>query len=225
MEYSYCSENITELSKALIKVQRNLTPAVKDATNPFVKNKYATLNSVMSACRSALSDAGVVLFQYPVPGGDENTLCLCTKLVHAESGQFQASLATLPLQKNDAQAFGSALSYGRRYMLSSLLGIVTEDDDGNAACNMTSAPKRSYQTQAKRAAAQQQKPLSQIMIDLGLEDMLPQYRLYLQAQYQCAPEKITAEQYQEQKTLLDGIQDAPIKMRDFLKMLHNYREQ
>lgn len=222
MEYSYCSENITELSKALIKVQRNLAPAVKDATNPFVKNKYASLNSVMGSCRNLLLDNGVVLFQYPVPVDGENCLGLVTKLVHAETGQFQASLAKIPLTKNDAQGLGSAFTYGRRYALSALLGIVTEDDDGNAACNISSPTnKRASQTTTRRMS--QQKPLSEMMIELGLEDMLPSYRRYLQHQYQCAPEKITAQQYEEQKALLDGLNENPLQFRDFLKMLNGFK--
>ena len=50
----YNSQDTTELAKALIKVQRQLQPATKDANNPFTKSRYATLNSVMDSCRDAL---------------------------------------------------------------------------------------------------------------------------------------------------------------------------
>lgn len=223
MEYAYCSDNITDLSKALIEVQRNLSPAVKDAVNPFVKNKYATLNSVMDSCRNALLDNGILLTQYPVPVDGDN-LGLVTKLVHAKTGQYQASLAKIPLAKNDAQGLGSAFTYGRRYALSALLGIVTEDDDGNAACNITSPTKKQFSQTAKRVQ-QQMKPLSAMMTELGLAEMLPCYRQYLESQYGCVPEKISNDQYEEQKKLLDGLQDSPLKMRDFLKMLHGYQQK
>ena len=39
MEFSYASDDIRELAKALLNVQRQLQPAVKDAVNPFIKNK------------------------------------------------------------------------------------------------------------------------------------------------------------------------------------------
>lgn len=87
MDYAFCSPQITELSKALIAVQKNLQPAIKDATNPFCKNRYATLNSIMDSCRDALLDNGILLTQYPIPVEGEN-LGLVTKLVHAESGQY-----------------------------------------------------------------------------------------------------------------------------------------
>ena len=150
MEFSYASDDIRELAKALLNVQRQLQPAVKDAVNPFVKNKYATLNSVMDCCRSVLIENGILLTQYPVPA-EPGYFGLVTKLVHAETGQYQASLAMIPLAKNDAQGLGSACTYGRRYALSALLGIVTEeDDDGNAASclenrqapNVTAGPKK-----------------------------------------------------------------------------------
>ena len=55
-----------------------------------------------------------------------------TKLVHAESGQWQSSHAVVPLPKNDPQGLGIAMTYIRRYSISAMLGIVTEDDtDGN----------------------------------------------------------------------------------------------
>ena len=51
---NYQSENITDLAKALLNVQRTVQPATKDAENPFTKSWYASLNSVMDACRDAL---------------------------------------------------------------------------------------------------------------------------------------------------------------------------
>ena len=63
----YQSENITDLAKALLNVQRTVKPVTKDAENPFTKSWYASLNSVMDACRTVLIDNGIWLCQYPVP--------------------------------------------------------------------------------------------------------------------------------------------------------------
>jgi len=65
----YQSQDITKLAKALLLVQRVLQPAVKDALNPFAKNRYASLNSIMDVCREPLLDNGIWLCQYPVPVG------------------------------------------------------------------------------------------------------------------------------------------------------------
>ncbi len=161
----YQSQDITELAKALISVQRVLQPAVKDATNPFVKNRYASLNSVMESCRGPLLENGIWLCQYPVPvpcptldvantcssptGNYEqapNTsphqLGLVTKLTHAESGQWQSSLTVIPLPKADPQSMGSAITYARRYALSAMLGIVTEEDMDGEMGRSTTNTKR-----------------------------------------------------------------------------------
>ena len=225
MDYTFCSENITELSKALLAVQRNLQPAIKDATNPFCKNRYATLNSVMDSCRNALLENGVLLTQYPVPVEGEN-LGLVTKLVHVDTGQYQASLAVIPLAKPDPQAMGSAFTYGRRYALSAMLGIISEeDDDGNAA----SAPK-SYQVSKPKAAGNMPTarkgnriPLSSLLAELGLEDLTSCYRQLLQSEYGCPPEKMTSNQYEEQKAMLQSCKNEPLKLRDLMRALHEYK--
>ena len=138
----YQSENITELAKALLNVQRTMQPIVKDAENPFTKSWYASLNSVMDACRDTLIENGIWLCQYPVPVEQPNSLGLVTKLTHAESGQWQSSLAVVPLPKADPQGMGSAMTYCRRYALTAMLGMVTEDDDGEGARTGRKTPSR-----------------------------------------------------------------------------------
>lgn len=127
------SQDITKLAKALLNVQRQLLPAARDATNPFTKSRYATLNSVMAASREALLENGIWLCQCPVPVETPGAIGLMTKLTHTESGQWQSSLAVVPLPKADPQGMGSAITYARRYALTAMLGLVTEDDDGEAA--------------------------------------------------------------------------------------------
>ena len=140
---SYQSSEISELAKALINVQRTIQPAIKNATNPFVHNRYATLNSVMDSCREALLGNSIWMTQFPVPA-EPGYLGLVTKLTHAESGQWQSSLAVVPLPKADPQGMGSAMTYARRYALSAMLGIVTDDDDGEDAkmSTKTASPSR-----------------------------------------------------------------------------------
>lgn len=97
----------------------------------------------MDACRDALIENGIWLCQYPVPAEHPNAISLVTKLTHAESGQWQSSLAVVPLSKADPQGMGSAMTYVRRYALTAMLGMVTEDDDGEGAKNGKKSPTRS----------------------------------------------------------------------------------
>ena len=227
MDYAFCSDDIKELSKALINVQKDLRPAIKDATNPFCKNRYATLNSVMDSCRDTLLENGILLTQYPVPVEGEN-LGLVTKLVHAETGQFQASLAVIPLAKIDPQGMGSAFTYGRRYALSSMLGIICEeDDDGNAASYQKNNSGRKSgklsEKPNKPVASNGRIPLSKLLADLGLEDLLPCYKQYLRSEYGCTTDRITVEQYEEQKAMLENCRNEPLSLRNFMRTLHGYK--
>ena len=151
------SQEITRLSQSMLKVQQQLQPAIKDARNTFVGNDYATLNSVMEACKDSLIAHGIWLTQLPTPAPVElgtGHIALETKLIHAESGEWISSTAVIPLPKNDPQGMGSAITYARRYSLCAMLGIITEDDDGNAASNPDQKQAKLY-----RAKPQGQKPV------------------------------------------------------------------
>ena len=154
----YTSPEVTDLAKALIAVQHALQPAIKDRENPFAKSRYATLNSVMDSCRDALRTNGIWVTQYPVPA-EAGHLGLVTKLTHAESGQWQSSLLVMPLPKADPQGYGSAMTYARRYALSAMLGMVTEeDDDGEAASRDTFAKPRTARQPRQKAEGKASTP-------------------------------------------------------------------
>jgi hypothetical protein len=73
-----------------------------------------------------------------------------TRLIHT-SGEWLASVVPVPVAKGDAHGLGSALSYGRRYGISALLALSTdEEDDGNAAAK---APPARQERPAKPAPA------------------------------------------------------------------------
>lgn len=154
---NYHSQETTKLAKALIAVQRELSPAMKDSKNPFVNSHYASLNSVMQTCREALLQNGIWLTQLPVPAPVElgaGYIGLVTKLTHAESGQWQSSFIVAPLPKNDPQGMGSALTYCRRYALTAMLGIVTEDDDAEGARADTRQTTKTRKTETLKPKTQ-----------------------------------------------------------------------
>jgi hypothetical protein len=126
------SETIGNLSKALTAVQSKIKPAVKDSNNPFFKSKYADLNAVWDSARELLAENGLAVIQGNSVGLD-NTVIVETILSH-ESGEWIQSELCLPLAKHDPQGVGSAVTYGRRYGLAAIVGIVADvDDDGNHA--------------------------------------------------------------------------------------------
>lgn len=126
------SNTIKELATALVKVQSQIHPASKNATNPHFKSKFADLNSIWDSCRDVLTQNGLAVIQGNSVGLD-NTVIVETVLVHV-SGEWIQSELCLPLAKQDPQGVGSAITYGRRYGLAAIVGIVADaDDDGNAA--------------------------------------------------------------------------------------------
>ena len=141
------SEQINELSKALSTAQSQMTFAKKDSKNPFFKSSYADLSSVWEACREPLTKNGLAVIQTFDSDHDENTVIVVTTLTHT-SGQWINSRLKLPLVKKDPQGLGSAITYGRRYSLAAIVGVIAdEDDDGNAATHGkaqsgTPAPKK-----------------------------------------------------------------------------------
>lgn len=121
------SDSIDQLAGALAAAQSEMTFARKDSTNPFLNSKYSDLAAVWDAVRVPLTKNSLCVTQFPT--GD----ALTTVLAH-KSGQYIAS--TMPIKtgrndaRNDAQAYGSALTYARRYALSAIVGIAQDDDDG-----------------------------------------------------------------------------------------------
>lgn len=136
------SPEISELAKAIVKAQTEMTPAVKASVNPFFKSKYADLSAVWAAI-APFTMNGIAITQLPQASLDGSHIVLATQLTHAESGQWMRSCLTMPVVKNDPQGFGSALTYARRYALGCMTGLVTEeDDDGNSASHPPNKPVR-----------------------------------------------------------------------------------
>ena len=126
------SDSIKELATALAKAQGEIKGAAKDSANPFFKSKYADLASVVEAIRAAFSKHGLSYIQQ-VSESEKNEVRVETVLLHASGEWIQCGVLALPVSKADAQGYGSALTYARRYSLSAAVGVAPEDDDGNAA--------------------------------------------------------------------------------------------
>ena len=109
----------------------------KDKTNPYHKSKYADINAVLAVITEPLSQAGLV--DIDTTRIDENgNMYLITRIVNIDDPNEFIEIETplLLKDKNNPQALGSALTYGRRYNRVTLLGLEQEDDDGNNAAGL-----------------------------------------------------------------------------------------
>ena len=128
------SDSIAALAAALSKAQGSIRGAVKDSDNPFFKSRYADLASVVEAIRCAFSENGLSYTQVIAPSEKEE-VSVETVILHASGEWLSCGVLSLPVSKSDAQGYGSALTYARRYGLSAAAGVAPEDDDGNAAAS------------------------------------------------------------------------------------------
>lgn len=124
------SDSIASIAPSLVKAQAEIKAALKDSTNPHFRSKYADLSSVVDAVKGPLLKYGICFLQGVHDAVDG--VAVETLLLHT-SGEWISSTLRIPAVKQDAQGYGSAITYGRRYGLQSMCGVPAEDDDGNAA--------------------------------------------------------------------------------------------
>jgi len=125
------SENLNELFAALAKAQSEMQVAELSKVNPHFKSKYADLESIIKASRPALVKNGLCVIQQMETVADASYFV--TKICHT-SGQWMSSTLKISPTRTDIQSLGSYLTYLRRYMYASLVGVVSgEDDDGEVA--------------------------------------------------------------------------------------------
>jgi len=126
------------IASALVRAQRGFAPALKTSTNPHFRSKYVDLAGCIEAVVDALNAAGIALIQRT--SEDSTGVTVETVFVHESGEMMECGKLHVPASKQDAQGYGSALTYARRYSLMAAAGIAPEDDDGNAA-SKTPAPK------------------------------------------------------------------------------------
>jgi hypothetical protein len=121
--------NTEKLEAALAAALPELDGAKKRANNPHFKSKYADLGAVIEAIEP-IATHGIWYRQVL----HESDLGVKIETLYTGFGAtISAGVLFMPADKRNAQGFGSALTYARRYALQSAFGLATEDDDGNAA--------------------------------------------------------------------------------------------
>jgi hypothetical protein len=158
------SPTTAKLDEALAKAQGEFQGASKEAVNPHFKSRYADLAAVWEVIRAPLSKHGLAITQWPCHS-DDGRLHLVTRLAH--SGEWMQSTYSSPVGAQTPQAMGSAITYAKRYCLMSVLGIPSEDDDGNSAQSGFDQPQSNRSApmppRMPKAPSQQHSPSGQSM--------------------------------------------------------------
>jgi hypothetical protein len=136
-----------EIASALVKAQKEFGPALKSSTNPAFRSRYADLSACVEAVIDALNNNDIFMMQ-PTHECD-NGVIVETIFIHSSGEQISSGKLHVPATKHDAQGYGSALTYARRYSLMTACGIAPEDDDGNSAAKTKAPPAKPAAQPAK----------------------------------------------------------------------------
>lgn len=131
MENQASPSGLDKIAKALASAQKSFLHVAKRGFNPHFNSKFSTLADIIDATKEALAENGLAICSCPLY--DKGLVGVTTKLIHESGQSIEATLLLKPTNDNP-QAAGSAVSYARRYTLSGILNLASEDDDdGNAA--------------------------------------------------------------------------------------------
>jgi len=167
------------ISASLVKAQKGFGPALKTATNPHFRSKYADLSACIEAVIDALNDNGIMLMQ--PTHLCESGVIVETIFLHESGEQLSGGKLHVPASKHDAQGYGSALSYARRYSLMAACGIAPEEDDGNSASRPAPKPVATLPKPEPKATGKAPTKVEgregpwQIGVEVKSEDDLPQW--------------------------------------------------
>lgn len=138
------SPTIAKLTEAMIKFQ-TAAPVV-EKTVQGSKSKYADMADIWHKVVPELQKCELATFAAPGAireiNADNHAMAMCVRLAHS-SGEFLEHTGEIfipaPIKSRDgaevtnaAQRLGSAITYMRRYMLVTMLGVIVGDDDDAA---------------------------------------------------------------------------------------------
>lgn len=180
------SETQSEILKALANFHKNIIQPKKDANNPFFKSKYVPLENVTEVIDKVAPEYGLAYAQEALTNADKGMVGVTTLLTHESGEWIEFEPLFLKADKQTAQGYGSAITYARRYALSSAFGIASEtDDDGNETTTQTANAQKSFndergqfmnriQSVANAKGGNPDKTYSYILKQLNSNEITPQ---------------------------------------------------
>ncbi|HGI2635414.1 TPA: ERF family protein [Streptococcus agalactiae] len=167
------SESITEYAKAFCKAQLEVKQPLKDKDNPFFKSKYVPLENVTEAITTAFANNGISFSQDPTTNTENGYIDVATLVMHTSGEWVEYGPLSVKPTKNDVQGAGSAITYAKRYALSAIFGITSDqDDDGNEDSKPNNSRQSPKATTKKTQKTVYQTPkISNIQIETYKSDL------------------------------------------------------
>jgi hypothetical protein len=124
--YMKTSETTTAIMPDFVKALAKIKAVKKDSQNPFLKNKYASLDAIIETVKPILEGNNLAAIQILNAEGVE------TYILHVSGEWLASGVLTIPVEVkqglSQAQAVGVATTYAKRYQLGAILGISTDED-------------------------------------------------------------------------------------------------
>ncbi|HGH0780893.1 TPA: ERF family protein [Staphylococcus pseudintermedius] len=161
------SESVVEINKAMVAFRKEVKQPLKDKNNPFFKSKYVPLENVVEAIDEAATPHGLSYTQWALNDND-GRVGVATMLMH-ESGEYiEYDPVFMNAEKNTPQGAGSLISYLKRYSLSAIFGITSDqDDDGNIASGKQAKSEPKASAKAVGTLKEEMLKFSELMQSLG----------------------------------------------------------
>lgn len=150
------SQEVSSLFKALCECKKDFVPLPKNKKG--YGYNYTPLDSVIDMLNTVLPKHGINFVQFPSTIGEN--YALTTRVFH-ESGEWMEDTIIFNMTEiskaNDTQKLGASITYFRRYALSAIFGIASDEDiDGNIEMNISA--KQSQQPPQQKKSFNENKP-------------------------------------------------------------------
>jgi hypothetical protein len=129
------SITFTKVVEALHGVQQDLEIIARDdkvkvkTTKGEYSYKFTGYPTIWLAVKPLLKKYDLTVVQTPCSHYEGSMGDYLVTTIFHTSGEWIADAMRLVITRDDPQGFGSAVTFARRYALSSMLGVVTDDDN------------------------------------------------------------------------------------------------
>lgn len=208
------SESIAQIAKALSQFQLEVTNPANTATNPYYKSKYAPLSEVLNEVRPLLGKYGLAVIQNSYNEGEK--VSVTTLLIHESGEWIEADPIEMKPEKSTPQGVGAVITYGRRYTLSAVLGISSEeDDDGNInePKDKNKTGKKSSNSEESEISVIRKKITGLAQTKAGVNDTVKGAVKEILAKYHSSGNPNKIEDIEEAKKCLDEINNIKVGVK------------
>lgn len=125
------SEKFTQVIGAIHDLQQELEILKRDdkVNSGSYSFKFTGMPKIWVAIKPLLKKNGLTIIQSPTADNGTAIGEFLTTTIYHSSGEYITDTMRLILTREDPQGIGSAITYSKRYMLSAMLGIQTDDDN------------------------------------------------------------------------------------------------